>query len=269
MHTDSAFWIGSAHAVCQDYATCQDEAAAGPAGVVLCDGCSSSPNTDIGARLLAHAAKQVGPAEDGPGRAVRDAARCAEALGLPPRCLDATLLTIWAGGDGAFTVTCAGDGVIALGRRGGTVDVFVVEFAASYPLYPSYLLDEARRELWERQAGNTKTVTHWTLTPDGRAEGETRESAAAVEVFQGGIAEHRFAAVLSDGVQSFTEAAATETSRTTVAVPAIEILAALLAFKSGPGQFVQRRTQAFRKDGAKRGRRHSDDLSLAAIWFEE
>ena len=255
MNTDCMFWIGSAHPVCQDYAV------AGGGLVVLCDGCSSSPETDIGARLLARSAFQ--------GKAVQTAAECAALLGLPETCLDATLLTIHAE-NGAFMIRCTGDGVIAFGRQDGSIDMFVIAYAASYPLYPSYSLDDTRLAQWTAQANNIKTVQHWTLTAaDEVVEGGTRESDSAAEQFSGTADDTRFAAVLSDGVHSFTQTVQTETSRTTVAVPAAAVLAELLAFKNSRGQFVQRRGVAFRKECEKRGWRHSDDVSLGVVWLGE
>lgn len=262
MNTDCAFWIGSNHPVCQDYVI------AGQGTVILCDGCSSSPDTDIGARLLARSAARLPlNALDGPEQAIRAAAECAGHLGLPETCLDATLLTLHAE-NGAFTAACSGDGVIALGRQDGSIDVSLVAFAASYPEYPSYLLDDTRRARWTAQAGNEKTRQHWTLTAEGAIiEGETRETGDAVERFFGTAADTCFAAVLSDGVHSFTQTVQTETSRTTVAVPVTAVLAGLLAFRSSKGQFVGRRVAAFRKECQKRGWQHSDDVSVGVVWL--
>ncbi|MBC8139363.1 MAG: protein phosphatase 2C domain-containing protein, partial [Fibrella sp.] len=53
--SDAAFAIGKTHKVCQDYALTGDAHATIPT-VWLSDGCSSSPHTDIGARLLTHVA---------------------------------------------------------------------------------------------------------------------------------------------------------------------------------------------------------------------
>jgi len=58
MNTDAYFEIGSTHIVCEDYAltgTSDGELAY----AILCDGCSSSKHTDLGARLLAHIAKDA------------------------------------------------------------------------------------------------------------------------------------------------------------------------------------------------------------------
>ncbi len=258
MNTDSAFWIGSTHRVCQDYAVTGHTE--GAAHAILADGCSGSPDTDIGARLLASAERFL-PAGEG---AIVAAAACTAHLGLPQTCLDATLLTITAA-DGTFTARCHGDGVVAVGRHDGTIEAFVVSFAASYPRYLSYTLDAARLRQWQAQPGNTKTVTRWRLGTGSPPE--THPSDRACEEWTGSLADCRFVAVLSDGVQSFTQSVTTDTSRTTQPVPVGDVLELLLAFKSGLGQFVQRRVRAFHKECAARGWTHADDISLAVVWL--
>ena len=53
IHVDCAFRMGRTHLVCQDYAA----VAAGEFPcVLLADGCSWSPDTDMGARLLVRSA---------------------------------------------------------------------------------------------------------------------------------------------------------------------------------------------------------------------
>lgn len=260
MNADCAFWIGSTHRVCQDYAVAGHAEEA--AHAVLSDGCSGSPDTDIGARLLAKSAERRLPLCAG---AIENAAACADGLGLPPACLDATLLTIMAA-DGTFTARCFGDGVVAVGRRDGTIETFVVSFAASYPRYLSYTLDADRRRLWQEQPGNTKTVQRWVLGKSAPAEAQVSEQEC--EQWTGSVADCRFVAVLSDGVQSFTRSVATDTSRTTQSVPVGDVLALLLAFKGGQGQFVQRRVRAFQRECAARGWSHADDVSLAVVWLE-
>lgn len=275
MHSDCAFQIGKTHRVCQDYAVAG--AANKSTFVLLADGCSSSQDTDIGARLLVQSAKRFLPgpsAEDAIWMAYHDAAiaqaaACAESLGLLPTCLDATLLTITATG-GAFTACCHGDGVIALGRRDGGLEVYSVSYGASYPYYPSYRLDSARQQQWEKQAGNEKRIQHWAIGPDGlMAEEDTQASRNDFERWSGKAAEYRFVALLSDGAESFSETQETDTSRTPRPVPLPPLLTELLAFKGSRGEFVQRRVTAFSKHCAARRWQHHDDFSLGAVWLEE
>ena len=46
MNTDGAFYIGTTHEVCQDYCMAENDA------IVVSDGCSGSPGTDMGSRVL-------------------------------------------------------------------------------------------------------------------------------------------------------------------------------------------------------------------------
>ena len=275
MNSDCAFAIGRTHRVCQDYAVACTGAEGESAFVLLADGCSSSPDSDIGARLLVKSAQCLMP---GPtaivadwdayhDAAIRRAAGAAHSLGLRPDCLDATLLTVTASG-GAFAVCCYGDGVVALGRQDGRLEVYAVSYAASYPGYPSYRLNAARHGEWEAQPGNEKRVTRWLLSEDGAAEESACLSCRPYELWTGTADEYRFVAVLSDGIQSFTETCETDTSRSPRPVLLVEILPALLAFKGSRGQFVQRRATAFCKDCAARRRSHGDDFSLGVVWLE-
>jgi hypothetical protein len=251
MNSDCAFWIGKTHPICQDYALAGT--GQGMAYAIVCDGCSSSLHTDIGARLLAKTTEGLLQNDDAQ-EAVTRAACCAELLGLPLMCLDATLLTVWASED-TFTARCYGDGVVALGHLDGAWEAFVVTYAANYPRYPSYLRDSARSSLWGAQPGNVKQIEHWQSTQDGLVTCESTISDQEYETYTGNSAEVQFVAVLSDGVQSFTE----------VAVP--DVLAALLSFKNHAGQFVQRRAQAFLKGCAKTGWQSHDDVSLGVVWL--
>jgi len=272
MNSDCAFALGRTHRVCQDYAVAvtEDERAF----VLLADGCSSSPDSDIGARLLVQAARLSlpGPSagdaewEAAHGAALRRAAEAAQTLGLHLNCLDATLLTITASA-GAFAVNCCGDGVVALGRSDGGLEVYTVSYAASYPDYLSYRLDGGRRAQWGAQPGNEKRVTHWALGADGAINEAASISPRACETWAGTADEYRFAAVLSDGAQSFTEICETDTSRSPRPVPLTELLPPLLAFKGSRGQFVQRRAAAFFKECHARHRSHGDDFSLGVVWL--
>ncbi len=70
--------------------------------------------------------------------------------------------------------------------------------------------------------------------------------------------------MFSDGVHSFTHVQPGE------AAPEMPIVVAeLMAFKTRQGAFVQRRAQAFRRDCARRGWRHQDDLSMAVVHWGE
>lgn len=276
MNADSAFRMGSKHAVCQDYAVAGTWTAAAEEGgascrpyAILSDGCSSSPDTDTGARLLVKAAERLlresgGPQADAVAGLHAEAARLAlswaEMLGLRREAVDATLLTAHLNGD-ELIVGCSGDGVVCLQTAEGALEAYAVSYPAGYPVYPAYAHQPARLRalvgagLARKEVARLRAVSAGArLRQDGVSEGD-----AMTEVFAVSAAGYRFAALLSDGVQSFLRQGQAE------AVPLESILPELVAFKHSRGSFVGRRMQGFLKDCQPKDWRHGDDLSLAAL----
>jgi Protein phosphatase 2C len=284
MNADSAFNIGSTHAVCQDYAVAANRsdtsiAAAAPVAapyVVVSDGCSTSGSTDVGARLLVKAAEQilrqggrhpVSP-EELHVAAAQQALHWAELIGLPPQAIDATLLTAYLDGDDLI-VACSGDGVMVLQSRTGTLDVFVVSYPAGFPLYPGYLHQPERLRTLEAAGGVKKEVKHLrraALREPLLLKSITHGS-AVTEVIRVAVHDCLFAALLSDGVHSFSVCEQTGTGKRVEPVPLAAVLKDLVSFKSVGGSFVQRRLQRFRKDCLQRGWRHADDLALGTLFI--
>ncbi len=289
IHADAAFTIGKTHKVCEDYAVTGGDGGAETASVWLCDGCSSSPHTDVGARLLAHAARKheglfacAGGSENmQAAQAVRDnaarkavavAARGARSLGLPAECVDATLFGLTAmsapNGGAVLHSVIYGDGALVLGLTGGARVIYRFSYPAGYPFYPAYLADTGRLQQWRGVAGNARRVTKTVLSPDGAAESfSDLPPDAPPEWLYRPATNLVFAAVLSDGIESFHTSA--EAGDASVRVGYLDAVRELTAFKSVKGAFVQRRMQAFAKDYARRGVFHNDDVSVAALGFEE
>ena len=94
MNADHHFWMGKTHNVCEDYA--MSGTSGGVSYAIVSDGCSSSPDTDFGARILARAALkhiyQAWSLEKYSDSVINTARSGALSLGLPQRALDATLL---------------------------------------------------------------------------------------------------------------------------------------------------------------------------------
>lgn len=290
MNADSAFQIGSSHAVCQDYAVAGaraadagereggEAAAAGGDGlpfVILSDGCSSSPDTDVGARLLVKAAERLlrgggGPPARGLPGLHREAARLAlgwaESLGLRPQAVDATLLTAHLCGE-ELLVGCSGDGVVCLQTRGGALDVYSVSYPSGYPLYPAYARQPERlRALGDAGRARSEVAR---FRADSAGEGlrpfDASGGGSATEVFAVRAADYRFAALFSDGVHSFMRTARAGDGARGGAVPFEQVVPELVSFKNTRGAFVGRRVKGFLKDCRQRGWLHADDLSVAAL----
>jgi hypothetical protein len=264
MGADSFFRMGSTHHVCQDYAASGH--ANGLAYAALSDGCSSSPDTDFGARFMVQAFKNEAGWDPSAFSIALNASKMAEAAGLSLRCLDATLLMVMAGQRHA-EIWRSGDGVVAWRRRDGTCFFNQIEFGQNAPRYLSYQLspenERQHRELSPmvkvrvgvRQPGGTK----WDV-------GEESFSIGAVSVFECWYIDgrdHDLALAFSDGVESFVDA-------NSAPVPLEAVLDELFAFKSLQGQFISRRCGKFlSKTCADRGWMHSDDFSAAGVYLGE
>lgn len=268
MNSDSAFRMGSTHGVCQDYAAAGTCGAWGPYAV-LADGCSSSHDTDVGARLLVKAIERLLCESGGPpanalnelhAEAARLALSWAELLGLRPQAVDATLLTAHLHG-GELVVGCSGDGVICLQTTEGALDVYVVSYPQGYPVYPAYAHQPARLRTLADAGLLRKEVTHLRAASAEESLRPVRVSDgnALTEVFAVRAAGYRFATLLSDGLHSFLR------SETAESVSLESVLPGLVTYKNTCGAFVGRRMQGFRKNCRQKGWRHADDLSLAAL----
>jgi hypothetical protein len=294
VHADCAFRMGRSHLVCQDYAA----AGAGEIPcVLLADGCSSSPDTDVGARLLVRSALSGMACLPSPlawdasaqstalcfrawlGQYHRDAISAArrhgDALGLPKTALDTTLLTVAAQDDRWFA-SVFGDGVIVAKNRSGRLEVSVVSYLSGYPFYPNYLLDAERKSALLQMEDSGRKVERFLLAPDGSVQEQSCDEYPAdfhCHVVTGKSEEVEWVAALSDGIHSFYATADCErreggASRANTPVPLTIVLRALLAFKTTKGQFVQRRLQRFLRDCDRLGWQHYDDLSVAALCME-
>ena len=238
MNSDAIIDIGSTHAVCQDYAIAKRDY------VILSDGCSSSPDTDIGARLLvraldqqlsADATKQIAELH---ADAARTALGWADMLALPPQSVDATLLSAHVTDD-ELIIASSGDGVIILESQSGALDVRPISSPSGYPFYPSYLHQ-----------------------PDRLSEMVSHQRCTETIVFKLNAAAYKYAAIASDGLTSFFHTNETANGKRVEPVRLADVLAELWSFKNSHGAFVARRLKRFKKDTHWQ---HADDLALAVL----
>jgi hypothetical protein len=272
MNADCAFEIGSTHAICQDYAVASNQP--DRSYTIVSDGCSSSPHTDIGARLIVRATTQLLSASTQivvtslHREAAYQALKWAKDIGLPDESVDATLLTANVQ-DGKLVIGASGDGVVVLESTQGTVDVYSISFPSGFPLYPAYQFqpDRLTALLVDNVAG--KEIRHFQAPgPGGPLELVSSTSTTNVtESMQFDAEEYKLAVIISDGVQSFYTTETSSTSRHTVALSMQLMLPDLIGFKSGHGTFVSRRAKRFARQCASTGVRHSDDLAIGAIYL--
>lgn len=252
MNLDAAFVIGDTHTVCQDYAfslMIEDRGY-----LMVSDGCSSSPHTDMGARLFIH--QLITCLTEGKRLsqevlldALTRARSLLDQLKLPREALDCTLLA--AECDAEYVrVFAMGDGVIAIDHREGALSGIEIISPNQAPGYLNYWGDDARLSLYlEHDQG----VTYRRLGSD---QEEHYVSAFKLLSFTLSSSELRSLVLCSDGVSSLS------------GVSVEEVLTHLTRFPVPEGAFVQRRLRKFTRKVCKRyAWTHRDDLALAAVTF--
>jgi len=146
MNVDSFLKIGHSHTMCQDYVLASVEPFP---YIILADGCSSANNSDIGARLLCHAAlanlMQNVDRLDELGyyalgyTTIQDANFALEKFfpSLSVECLDATLIVAYKY-KGIYRIFMYGDGCVFFISRDGNINYDVANYVPNAPYYLRY-----------------------------------------------------------------------------------------------------------------------------------
>lgn len=267
-HTDTFLEIGSTHRICQDYVMASTNSQFGLQGnemVVVCDGCSSSRDVDVGARVLAHSAVLVtnllGAGDGdvlGPAIIAR-AYRSIRDLGLPATALDATLLLACHVREiNRVIIHAWGDGLIHY-DLGGVRRTIHVHYPTGAPYYLSYRLDSRRDADYAATFAVPKEITS-ELTVDGETSAILLREPWGQPLTLDIPAAPGYVLLASDGVNSFQQGDA---------VPYAEIVQEMSAFKSTTGDFITRRMNFFKRRAQREGMTHYDDLGLAGFSLEE
>jgi hypothetical protein len=241
-HADSYFEIGAGHKVCQDYATHSEKKA------VLSDGCSSMPDTDIGARLICKNELAVFPL------AMDNLVAQASFIGIPLNAFHATRMQVRLDDQDPsgplIRVDMEGDGyLIVRGLTPGDVTVLRIEFHNNAPWYPIYqhtLTGYHRFVSVETHLTPKLVVSHEDCSGQRRIKSCTLD-ARLVD----------FVAVCSDGLGTFTDSNGTKQHELALAYDLADV-------KIVSGEFIKRRVGALkRKNWA--GLSHDDDFSIAVL----
>lgn len=267
MNVGSAFYIGKTHKICEDFASF---GTIPEPYILLSDGCTSSPNTDFGARILVQISKDLISKGEGfnSDEIMIEADEIRRMLNLPEEALDATLLCAYLTGE-KYRLHIFGDGISVKIRNDGNLEVVFIEYLSGAPFYPNYSLNLTRKNGYVDFFGLKKKISTYTLYPDGTVENLVlKEDIEGSSYYEEGLYNNYKAIILlSDGVNSFYQLLNTSTSRSSSSIELNEVLLKLLDFKSFQGEFVDRRFQKFCKDCEKLNWSHADDLSLATIFL--
>jgi len=240
--TDSFLRIGKTHSICEDYIIHGYEKSP---HVILADGCSSSSNTDIGARTLVHIAKQ-NLAPDVGEKTILIADIIHKLLHLNKTTLDATLIVSYVK-DKIIHIHAYGDGVIILVDKFNNVTFNEIIYNNNAPYYLTYTIDKVRNELYVKQLN--KKFINGTEYP--KLSGIHYNFSTEV---------YKTVLISSDGISSFlsNEKGILETTN---------VVNELVNFKNTTGRFIQRRCIKMIKDYEKNGYFHFDDLSIGGFYI--
>lgn len=268
LRLDAYYTIGKLHQFCQDYALHGLEPVP---HLILADGCSASPDSDVGARLLALNARRLLSRFARPAsgeerrlrhwtlgrRIVRRAARQVRDLGLDPTVLDATLLVAWCAGT-TVQAHLYGDGCLAVRNAQGGVATIRVEYAENAPYYLSYLLDPERGAFYQEAIGELATAQSLHYQSDA-GESIRQQRFDAPTVFDFDLATFPVVAVATDGLDSFV------TAETGEPLELQTVARKMLDCTHFDGAFLQRRLRKTLFAYAQRGIFNLDDIGLGAF----
>jgi len=269
MNSDCAFYIGTTHKVCEDYAVTHDFSDMSIA--VLADGCSSSTDSDIGARILVKAAESreqtrfIELSFDS-NIYINNARKISNLMNLDESSLDATLLMAKVQ-NGQFFLGCYGDGVVIKGFKDGGLYIRSVSFRTAYPEYLSYKINARKKALFDEvNQGADMEITY--IYPSGNVDVLLEENIDIPECSTGSVDNLSFIGIMSDGVHSFYEQVATGTSLTNKPINYIAVIKEMFKIKGRKGEFIHRRINRFRKDCQAKNWHNFDDVSVAVINLE-
>ena len=248
---DSHYLIGSNHIVCEDYAyhtTLKFNEEDIPV-ILVADGCSSSPDTDIGSRILTHAAissikwyferRQIPLYQDLGQMAINRARSSVDTIGLNSSCLDSTLMIAFVIGENIYGYVYGDGSTVVNGSA------YTYEYSGNAPYYLNYWNDTERNRLYFN-------------TPQDVTILETSEDIDPQEIRM--ILDTLYIdsfALVSDGVGSFLDLNGS--------IDQEEIVDEIAAIKNSTGEFVKRRLNRLVKTYKKNGKEHYDDISVAML----
>lgn len=259
IQTDTFLKIGKTHQECEDYIISGENPYK---YVILSDGCSSSKQTEMGARILCHLAKQYLQYRNSDYRfpdldynemgqwIIHNAELTARQLGLRQNCLDATLIVAYEHENRVY-IYMYGDGAIIVKNKNGTIALMEVEYTENAPFYLSYRINPEAMDLFHKMKQDLiiRTTFEHAAQHSYAYDYETKFSYDI----------DRFPRILicSDGISSFMKS--TESEQT------IEIAKEFLAYKSTKGEFLKRRLKRAIKVYESNEVCHNDDLSVGAF----
>lgn len=235
---------------------CQDFYRVGYKYIMISDGCSSAPDTDIGSRILLTAAESL--QYDGTLPSLISVMNYAKGvvnlLGLDESCLEATLLLAYVK-EQSLHYSVVGDGFIFYKEKEKDPTFIELSYKENAPYYPTIATSKEKALEWKRAfMGNDLIVS-------------TNSGSVSLhpQIYSGimPIGSLEYFGLSSDGLGSFTRSNDKEYSIS-------EIFSRIFDFKGFQGSFVKRKMLRVIKDLSELGVKNFDDISVAMMYsFED
>lgn len=272
-NSDAYYLIGAGHTHCQDYAY------HGYFGdytyAIVCDGCSGSKNSDIGARLFAHSFAKAAefalysckhPDKDVPAILSETLWAKVTMLEFAPDSLFSTVVAIVYDQKKDILYSFAwGDGKIVYKYKTGNGYLTDINYASNAPFYLAYRANNGEAA-YESNFGKAYANIQGYMLRDGAAieipETLLKGAKLHYEVYPNAARDLSFASVFSDGIDTFHKK-----DDANIVMPKHEVFSNLTGYKGFQGEFVQRRMLAFKKQFTKDGWQHFDDIACGTISF--
>lgn len=275
---NNCFEIGSSHIVCQDYSLSgQIENTHGVFNYgIICDGCSSSRDSDVGARILGMATRRVlinelalignvvnlAEANEFGNKIVNEIMKSNDyEFLLKNNSFDSTLL-FFICDDEHYRIFAFGDGCVYVDCQGK--HVYSIEYAENAPPYLSYRLDKDRLWQYSGRYGNTnKNINIWNF--DNSPYVIKNSSISIVESpyldLFGNIENMNQISLFTDGIFSFEKYNGNLFEKSDFP----EHINSYVNYPVKRGEFTVRNFKFNAKNNLKNSIRHFDDLSCASI----
>lgn len=270
METDSYYEIGSSHIYCQDYARTGTIKIGNSdcSYIVVSDGCSSSKDSDLGARFWAQKfpeiAQYLAIYEDIDAPIEKIFLDHLKAISSSPldQSFDATIVgALYDPQTDIFYSVIVGDGKIIYHAKDFNY-VESLSFKSNAPYYPTYHLDEMRAKGYDQTFGTeygelVGKLYNGETNKVGFQVGERRFSVSKLTNFSELV--YTGVSVTTDGLDSFYK------KEDKSVIPFEQVLKEVSGFKMLQGKFVERRMLGFKKFCRQNGIEHYDDIAVATM----
>jgi len=214
--TTDCFTLGSkSHYMCEDYSLAYHNPHTDINFAIICDGCSTGENTDVGARLIAHIAKKYlnkqlpfmsFPTIDETWKAIlADVQKVLPILNLCDdnfRCLLSTAIILFKFKDYVY-VYMYGDGSLVINYTDGTYVVHTINYPENAPDYIAYRLSHRIHNKYYALVGNNRMVVKSLFISDNWGNEVITEKPISYQEYY--FQSHKISniTIFSDGIDSF------------------------------------------------------------------